>query len=124
MAHEELQEMADDRQRRKKRVAVRKGKADPELTWQRGRRKTAEGLEWHMKNCKKWQMTNRDGSSGSKEERKSEASAREVLKKCGQRCDGGVHLPPSRSIQFMVPYVYLPCSTICLHKSAILCLQL
>ena len=59
VAHEELQEMADDRQRWKERVAVRKGKADPELTWQRGRRKTAEGLEWHIKNYKKWQMTDR-----------------------------------------------------------------
>ena len=41
-----------------------------------------------MKNCKKWQMTDRDGrkerKSGNKEERKSEASAREILKKCGQ----------------------------------------
>ena len=40
-----------------------------------------------MKNCKKWQTTDRDGrkeKSGSKEERKSEASVGEILKKCGQ----------------------------------------
>ena len=60
MAHEELQEVPDDRQRWKK------------------------------------------GKSGSKEERKSEASAGETLKKCGQRCDGCVSMPPSRIIQLMM----------------------
>ena len=32
----------------------------------------------------------KEGKSGSKEERKNEASAGQILKKCGQRCDGGV----------------------------------
>ena len=58
VAYEELQEMADDRQRWEERVVVRR----------------------------RW---------------KSEASAEEILKKCGQRCDGRVPIPPSRIIQLV-----------------------
>ena len=34
----------------------------------------------------------KEGKSNSKEEQKSEASAGEILKKCGHRCDGGLHM--------------------------------
>ena len=63
VSHEELQEMAEDRQR--------------------------------------W----KEGKSGSKDERKSEASAGEmILKKCSQQCDGGASLPPSRIIHLMIQF--------------------
>ena len=44
-------------------------------------------------------MTDRDGmKEWCKEEWKSEASAGEILNKCGQRCDGGVSIPQSQQI--------------------------
>ena len=61
VAHEELQEMADDRQR--------------------------------------W----KEGKNSSKEEQKSDASTREILKKYGQRCDGDfLSMPSSRIIQLVI----------------------
>ena len=55
-----------------------------------------------------------DGKGGSKEEPKSEASAGEIPKKCGQRCNDGVYMPPSRiiaeySIDDTIPHAHVFC---------------
>ena len=62
--------------------------------------KDLEDLIQEMADRGRWQ-TEMEGKSGSKREWKRESSAREVLKKFGQQCDGGVHMPPSWRIKLM-----------------------